>query len=448
MIKDLISRGIGFIRKNPTILYSFVLIVAVTAIIFFNSYYSLRKFESSTDKLLQSKALLAENVLRVFGADLMEDDEYLQSKIEAIKSQDSEIKDIAILKPGEGGGEFSIVAMTGDSANIENQNTLYAILWSKGEAIAFLDHDGQGRFWNIGDVIRDDEGNKKGIALFRLSLSEHDKFVQGIIDRVYFVAIASLVIVLLLVMNHARLFKYELKATKLEEIDKMKDDFISMASHELKSPLTAIKGYISLLDNNLLGKPDSEEIRNQRRYLENMDISATRLRDLVEDLLEVSRLEQNRMPINLENIELSAIIKGIADEMKITAQQKNLELINGAEDALVVSADPERVKQVLVNLLSNAIKYTPSGKVEIKSKQDSKFAYVTVADTGMGMSAENMKNLFSKFYRIKSAETSKISGTGLGLWISREIALKIGGDLTVESIEGVGSHFTLKLKKV
>ena len=292
------------------------------------------------------------------------------------------------------------------------------------------------------------DGKKTGIALFRLSLSEHDRFVQSIIDRVYFVALASLVVVLLLVVNHARLFKYELKATKLEEIDKMKDDFISMASHELKSPLTAIRGYIGLLNDNLQGKPDSDEAKNQRRYLENMDISATRLRDLVEDLLEVSKLEQNRLPIRPEDMDLTSIVQGSVNEMGVSAQQKKLQLVNGVKKNLRVSADPERVKQILVNLLSNAIKYTPEGKVEIKSKQDDKFVYVTVADTGLGMSAENMKKLFSKFYRVKSEETSKISGTGLGLWISKEIALKMGGDLTVESIEGVGSHFTLKLRKV
>ncbi|HBP00749.1 MAG: PAS/PAC sensor hybrid histidine kinase [Candidatus Moranbacteria bacterium GW2011_GWE1_49_15] len=448
MISNLIKRGVDFTKKNPTILYSLVLIVAVTAIIFFNSYYSLRKFESSTDKLLQSKALLAGNVLKTFGSDLVDERENLQAKIDAIKEQDSEIKDIAILKPGEEGGAFSVVASTAGSDNVESQSTLYAILWSEGEAIAFLDHDEQGRFWNVGDVIRDMDGKKTGIALFRLSLSEHDRFVQSIIDRVYFVALASLVVVLLLVVNHARLFKYELKATKLEEIDKMKDDFISMASHELKSPLTAIRGYIGLLNDNLQGKPDSDEAKNQRRYLENMDISATRLRDLVEDLLEVSKLEQNRLPIRPEDMDLTAIVQGSVNEMGVSAQQKKLQLVNGVKKNLRVSADPERVKQILVNLLSNAIKYTPEGKVEIKSKQDDKFVYVTVADTGLGMSAENMKKLFSKFYRVKSEETSKISGTGLGLWISKEIALKMGGDLTVESIEGVGSHFTLKLRKV
>lgn len=449
MIREFIKKGIYFIRKNPTILYSFVLIVAVTGIIFFNSYYSLRKFESATDKLLHSKALLAEGVLKSFSRDLINNASYLQSRMDEIKSNDSEIKDMAILRPGDNGEGFSIVASTSLEENFKNQDTFYAILWSKEEAVAFLGYDEYGRYWNVSDIIRDASGKKIGIALLRLSLSEHDVFIQDIIKGVYLVMVMSLLVVLLLVANHARLFKYELKATKLEEVDKMKDDFISMASHELKSPLTAIKGYISLLEESLQSEKISEEESKSRlHYLQNMDISATRLRDLVEDLLEVSRLEQNRIPINSVDMDINGIVEAIADEMKISAEEKGLDMKNNFKAESAVFADPERVKQVVVNLLSNAIKYTPAGKVEIKGKEDHKYVYITVADTGMGMSAENMKGLFSKFYRIRNDGTSKISGTGLGLWISREIALKMGGDLTVESIEGVGSHFTLKLKRV
>ena len=110
-------------------------------------------------------------------------------------------------------------------------------------------------------------------------------------------------------------------------------------------------------------------------------------------------------------------------------------------------ADPDRVKQILVNVLSNAVKYTPKGTVEVTVTDERDTVSVTVADSGLGISAEDMEHLFSKFYRVRNAETERISGTGLGLWIAREIARKMGGDLTAESIHGVGSHFTLHLKK-
>jgi signal transduction histidine kinase len=166
----------------------------------------------------------------------------------------------------------------------------------------------------------------------------------------------------------------------------------------------------------------------------------------VEDLLDVSRIEQNRLPINCVSLNVETIVLEIVDEMK-SLLKPDLILKNSLKDISSVSADSERMKQILVNLISNAIKYTPKGNVEILSKEDDKFVYLTVSDTGIGLSAENMKNLFSKFYRVKNEKTEKISGTGLGLWISREIARKMGGDIEVESIENVGSHFTLKLKK-
>jgi len=167
----------------------------------------------------------------------------------------------------------------------------------------------------------------------------------------------------------------------------------------------------------------------------------------VEDLLDVSRIEQNRLPIDLKEIDLSTIVLELADEMSVLANEKGLELKKSVPEICNVLADPERLKQIIVNLLSNAIKYTPAGSVEIQIKEDEKTVFLTVADTGLGISAEDMKNLFSKFYRVKTQFTNGISGTGLGLWIAREIAQKMGGDLKVESIEGVGSHFTLSLKK-
>jgi signal transduction histidine kinase len=296
--------------------------------------------------------------------------------------------------------------------------------------------------------IRAEDGTVKGVLLLKLSLAENDALVGKTIFQVYLLSLGAVFIVLLLVFNHIRLFAFEIKAKKLEEIDKMKDDFISMASHELKSPLTAISGYVELLTDTLATEEGLLENKNQqKKYLNNIDISANRLKTLVEDLLDVSRIQQNRMPIVLEEVDLSKLVLELANEMKILASEKGLELKQNISEVAKVSVDPERLKQIVVNLLSNAIKYTPQGSVEIQIKEDEKNVFLVVADTGLGISAKNLEKLFSKFYRVKTENTAGISGTGLGLWIAREIAQKMGGDLTVESIEGVGSHFTLSLKK-
>lgn len=446
-MKELIKKGLDFIKKNPSIVYSLILIVAVTGIIFFNSYYILGKLQESTNALLQKKAVLAEDILHTFVADSFENKELLQKKIEEIKEKDSEIKAISVLVPNSEKESFQVIASS-DKENIgqEAERDLYGIAWNnKDRGIAYLNNKETPRFWDVAKVI-ENEGKKIGLTSLQLSLEAEDNFIDQKIKNVYLISLISVAIVLLLVINHARLFKYAVEVVKLEEVDKMKDEFISMASHELKTPLTALRGYIDLLREDV-GKNDQNNLTRQLHYLENMGASVSRLHELVNDILEVSRIEQNRLPMMMQETALLPIVNNLIEEMRISANQKGLELIFEESKISAVWADPERIKQILVNLIGNAVKYTPKGKVEIKFKEDEKFVYLTVADTGLGISPEGLKNLFSKFFRVQTDDTRAISGTGLGLWISKQLALKMGGDITVESIEGVGSHFTLKIKK-
>lgn len=448
-MKEFFEKGITFIKKNPTILYSLLLIIVMVGIIFINAYYSLQKFQSNVDAILQSKAVLAEDIFGVAIESYMNDSQLLQQKIDKIKSQDSEIQSISILVPTEKIGEFNVVASTesGAISQIETSD-LSLLAWQhQEEGIAYLSNDGNARYWTVMKSLRDAANEKKGIIAMSVSLKENDAFIRKTISSVYISALFSMIIVLLLVLNHIRLFKFAAKAVKLEEIDKMKDDFISMASHELKSPLTAIRGYTDLLTSDDFKIADVKQEGDRKKYLKNMNDLTVRLVDLIEDILEVSRIEQNRLPITMEKMELSELLNSVVDQFDLIAKEKNLYIKSDISSKYLVAGDQQRVRQILTNLISNAIKYTIKGGVEITIKEDSAFAYVTIADTGLGMSAESMKNLFTKFYRIQTDQTASISGTGLGLWISKEIATKMGGDIDVESIEGVGTHFILKLKK-
>jgi len=444
-----IVEKLKFFKRNYIVWYSLLLIVVVVGVILFGNYYSLSKFEYNTDRLLQSKAILAEDIFNVLVSDNdFSDQSSLNGKISEILKNDSEIKKIEILLSNNNKDGYKIVASS-DKHNVgkEMDNDLLRMAFGNDVGIAFLNNDSNGkRYWEVVKVIKNN-GKRIGLISFQMSLEEHDNFIKKSTREVYIVLAILMFLVLLIIANHVRFFKYALKATKLEEVDKMKDDFISMASHELKSPLTAIRGYIEILKDSLTTK--GKNIKNDNvQVLENMESSASRLEELVSDLLDVSRLQQNRMPINLSKVDLDNVIEGIIKELMISAKNKGLDLIYVKPKNIVeVLADAGRVKQILINLLSNAIKYTPKGKVEITLREDAKNIFVTVADTGLGISAKNLKKLFSKFYRVKTDKTVNISGTGLGLWISREIARKMKGDLTVESIEGVGSHFTLKLKK-
>jgi signal transduction histidine kinase len=449
-MKELIKRGFEFVKKNPAIVYSLVLIVAVTGVIFFNTYYAINNFQANSDQLLHRQAVLAEDVFQTLANEYIDDSDRLQEKINELKKVNNFVKKIKIMIPeGEAIDSFKIIASTNlEDKDLKIDDNLSFMAWNNEQGIAFSGFDGQERYWNVVKAMKNEEGKKKALISFELSLSENDRMIEETVSRVYLSALIALLIVLLIIANNARLLGYAVKVTKLQEVDKMKDDFISMASHELKSPLVAIHGYVELITDEVkMIKMEEKPAKEISHYLENTRSSVMRLNDLVNDLLEVSRLEQNRLPIVVQEIDAAEILKKIVDEMLVMIREKKMTLRFQPISPVNVNADPDRLKQILVNLISNAVKYTPQGEITISVKEDKKFLYITVADTGLGISAENLKNLFAKFYRIKNDKTISIAGTGLGLWISREIARKMDGDINVESIEGVGSHFILKLKK-
>jgi len=218
----------------------------------------------------------------------------------------------------------------------------------------------------------------------------------------------------------------------------MKDDFVSMASHELRSPLTIIRGYADIL-KGVSGLSDED-----KKNIERIDIAAKGLDNLVADILDVSRLNQGRLSVKIQDTDIKEIVKNIAESYQHNAEEKNLSLHIEIGDVPHIAVDPDRVRQVIVNLIGNAVKYTKKGEVAIKLFVEGKNTVLRVSDTGIGMSEEERAELFGKFYRIRNEETRDIKGTGLGLWITKQIVEMMNGKISVESIKGVGSHFIVK----
>jgi signal transduction histidine kinase len=180
-----------------------------------------------------------------------------------------------------------------------------------------------------------------------------------------------------------------------------------------------------------------------QKNLKIVDASVNRLGDLVEDLLNVSRIEQKRLEVVATKVEAKQILASIIDEFELRVQEKNIELkLNIAEDLPLMLADADKLRQILVNLIGNSIKYTKKGEIELSAKkQDRKFVRIAVKDSGIGISAKARERLFDKFYRVQSEETEGIVGTGLGLWITKQLVELMGGQIFVDSIEHVGSQF-------
>jgi signal transduction histidine kinase len=239
--------------------------------------------------------------------------------------------------------------------------------------------------------------------------------------------------------------KSELKVVsdRLSKLDRQKDEFISMAAHELRAPTTAIKGYLSMIINGDAGDI-SERVRG---YLTDAQATNDRLIRLVNNMINVTRIEEGKITYNMENIKLSALAGVVYSDFKFEAERKNLkfstEVQDGAED--LVKVDQDRIREVIANMVSNAIKYTNEGFVKIRiMNSNSNNVRLEVVDSGPGISEEEQEKIFRKFYRVKSA-VGKTIGTGLGLYISKLIIKSFGGEIGVDSRLGSGSTFWFEL---
>jgi len=223
-----------------------------------------------------------------------------------------------------------------------------------------------------------------------------------------------------------------------KEIQKLKDQFVFIAAHELKTPVTAIRWGIELALEEGKGKLDPELI-NQ---LTSIQGSNERLITLVDDLLNVARIEAGTIKMEPADVDIDEIIKETIKEMTTVFQSKAISVGYDSKGKQTVYADKGRIKQVLINFFSNAVKYNKqNGRVTITVEKEGNKLKVAVADTGIGIKDEDMKKLFTKFGRIESDETADIEGTGLGLYVCKEIVSKMGGVIYAESEYGKGSTF-------
>lgn len=231
--------------------------------------------------------------------------------------------------------------------------------------------------------------------------------------------------------------------TAEKELDKVRDEFVYIVVHELGNPIFALDGYLSIMqeDNKKYDKQTRNIIDSARGI--NQQLSS-----LVNDLLEMVRSESGQLKIDVTPIDLTSITKAVVESASIKAKLKKITINYKAGKLPKVMGDEQKVREVVTNLIDNAIKYTlEGGKVDIWHEEENGVVTSFVKDSGMGMEKEAVKHLFEKFFRVKSDQTKGISGTGLGLFICRQIVEKCGGKIWAESKEGEGSTFAFSLKK-
>lgn len=447
-------------RETLQLAYGIFLIILIPALIAINAISLMKRYNDGMDAALQRNALATGRTIYAELEDDLGNDGLIQKKIRLIASRNKELKNIEVLLPE--GNAFKIIASSKEE-NIGKTVDFYSyhFAWiqpdndgiatdsfdagsaAEGQDLS-LSYDTDERFWLVAMPMQDASGIRQAILSLQISSQVVDDLTARNRNESLFALALTVIIVIFFLTVTVRLWDYVILYKKTKEIDRMKDEFISIASHELRTPLTSIKGYTSLILEGDYGKIENEKMR---QGLDRIMSSTQRLEALVEDLLNVSRIEQGRLPVDIKDIRIEPLIEEIMSQLAIAAEEKDLELLfdRPAGSLPLVHADADRIKQVLINLIGNAIKYTGAGKVTVSCEIKDDRIRIKVDDTGIGISPEAQKNLFQKFYRVKTEKTEAIQGTGLGLWITKQIVQLMDGDIFLESIEGQGTQVTVVL---
>ena len=443
-----------FLSERGQVIFAVLLLILIPIALVINTLIVISSAHGNMDIELQRKALLAQKVFQATTTNIIEDQEAVQDVIEKLAESSEEVWGIEILVPD--GEEFVVFAtLKEDELGSRSKALNNFISWLEEKTIAFQTLSSEiveigeeirtsetdQRFWVVVTPLYNENGDKTAILSMKFSSKIIDDLVSDSVSQAVIILVVTVGIIILLLVSNAKLFQFAVLFRKLKEVDKMKDEFISIASHELRTPITAIRGYMEMLLDGSFG-PISDKAKEAMTVT---DSAVERLNILVEDLLNVSRIEQGRLEVEMKDNEVLPVINEVIAELKPLAKEKNLQLhYVGEENLPNLVVDRDRFKQVIINLIGNSIKYTFKGKVDIESEINNDKLKITISDTGIGMSTKDRERLFSKFYRIQNEHTKDVGGTGLGLWITNQIVEIMKGEIEVESMEGVGSKFAIQ----
>lgn len=229
---------------------------------------------------------------------------------------------------------------------------------------------------------------------------------------------------------------------KLKEEDQRKADFVSLLSHELKTPVTSIKGYIQLMQREI--KKNNLQKEKIESGLDRVDRLVKQLTGLVSDMLDLSRIETDRLDLKRKTVVLNALVTEVIEDFRMTAPERDITITQSEE--LVTQLDHDKIAQVLINLISNAIKYSPAKSlINIEISKSDQNGMVSITDQGIGIAEKDHKKIFERFYRVEGKDEKHFSGFGIGLYLAHSIIERHGGKLTIQSTPQKGSTFTFSI---
>jgi signal transduction histidine kinase len=436
------SNGYAYVKRHPQLLMTILLVVVIPFAFVFSGQQFLEAGRQNQDRLEKDRIGIMHDVFASYMRAVAFDDVRMQSEIEHISSLNPDIRSFMIAQDMQ--SSVRIVASNiSESIGAEDTNTMqYRIANANPNETLISPYAENGvRYWRSYRLVRAENGDTYYIFT-ETSLSHIDTLFANRIAHAFYWLIGILAVVMYLIFRHVRLIDYAYLYQQTKRANDMKDMFTNMIAHELRAPLTAMRGYASMIRQ----KEGVDE--HTKEYAVRIEDASERLVVIVSDLLDVARIQSGKLSMQPARTNIQPIITAVLDTMRAQAREKDIELKKeGLYGDVVINVDGKRLHQALTNLVSNAMKYTPKGVISLELSDAGSVVEIRVKDTGMGISAENQKNLFAPFFRVKRTEVDAIVGTGLGMWITKQLIELMKGSIGVESIKGVGTHIVITLPK-
>lgn len=442
MLYNTLKNGFTVLRSNNRLLFVVVLMVVFPALFiavvqsFFTTAYS--NIETSEKR----QVAVLHDALSVLISAYGEQSTVIGDFITKQVTENSELVDIRVLKKTD---EGLLILQSKDEAkhgSYEQNTDDYEVVQPTNDtSLIFESHNGTYRTWRAVRGVTLQNGTQYYI-LSEHSFSTIDSVMAARAQQSYIVLTAIFLFLIALAYWFAKQTDWKRRYHTLEQQQKERDLFTNMIAHEFRTPLTAVRGYTSFLQ-------ESATVTGQdKKFVEIIQLSTNRLVALVNDFLEIARIQSGKTVLTMVDADVQLVIKEVLTTLTPQAREKQLQLIyTPLKVPLVLTTDTKRLYQVLLNLISNAIKYTKVGTIEITTDVTPKTVTIRIKDTGMGITAEDQKRLFTPFARFGGVETTTTPGTGLGMTITKQYVELLRGTIAVESIKNVGTHVVLTFKR-
>ncbi len=451
------KKGIKKVSSSTQLIYTIIVALLIVGSFIFMAERFVGIANDAQERLINVRIGSLQDAFVSFAADKIEDPIYLNKKIDEIISTNETIKNFKVIVKGTNIDHqtntntivYNVIASNNkDEIGTVDTEVSFLFNLASGDpthSVTVALNDGSERLFKTTRAITDVNGNVLGAVVTTQTLSLADIAIKSSITNSRILLFVILALIMLLFFRLSKIIDYMDLYKKLKEVDQLKDDFVSMASHELRTPLSIIRGYADFMKDAPELSPESKD------YVSKINFSTKELDSLVTDMLDVSRIQQGRMSFEFVKTNPNSLIEEVTNSLVLPAKEKGLNISfdkSGVKDTQYINVDVSRLKQALINIIGNAVKYTKKGEVTVRTYEEKGRLFIRCSDTGIGMSEEERTKLFEKFYRIKNDETVGIRGTGLGLWITAQIIKQMNGNLSVESIKGVGSHFIVSFPLV